>query len=219
MDKKLSDKKENVAAVKVSGLSARAFAVVKFILGVCLLPFVYASTVAFLSEFSTVDKAAQNYFWSGVLVFILIHLIIWEPAIFYLKGQKILEAIFSFFRPLVRVAPYLLPIYVVILFIIYIFSQFIFKSVLLTKYIIFLIGFNMALHIVFSARTLRSKQGDLLKANYLFGFSLIYIINIFLLAFCYNVIFNNFSIFDFISQVSRLSSDIFYTVFKQLFVQ
>ena len=42
MEKKGLVKKENVSLSNTAGLSARAFAVVKFVLGLCLLPFVYS---------------------------------------------------------------------------------------------------------------------------------------------------------------------------------
>jgi len=102
---------------KFSGLGKKSFGIIKFILGICLLPFVYSSSIAFLKEFGLIEKLLKDYFWQGIVTFILIYLFVWEPAKVYTKGQKLLEIIFSFFRPLVRIAPYLLPVYAIIIFI------------------------------------------------------------------------------------------------------
>jgi len=218
MEKKESVKRESVSLSNTAGLSARAFAVVKFIAGICLLPFIYSFSVAFLNEFSAVEKPVQNSFWAGVVSLLVLFLFIWEPAILYAKGQRLLEAVFCFFKPLVKVAPFLLPIYTVIVFLAYGLSAVIFKSTAPLKNFIFLAGFTMALHLIFGARSIRSKQGDFLKANYIFGFALIYIINISLLAFCLSLVFSEFSFVNYIERSYRVASDIFYAIFRQLFL-
>ena len=188
MRKKESLKKEipesdiGKPAPKISGFSAGAFGVIKFILGVSLLPFVYSLSVSFLKEFRLIDPQLQSYFWSGVVSLLVVYLFIWEPAAVYAKGQKLVEVIFQFFHPLVKFAPYLLPVYTLILFVAYAFAAVTFKSADTINYFVFLFGFSMAMHLVFSAKSMRSKQGDFLKANYIFGFSFIYIVNIALLA-------------------------------------
>jgi len=203
---------------KLSGLYNKSFGVIKFILGICFLPFVYSSTVAFLNEFNLVEKPLQNYFWAGVIVLLLVYLFVWEPVIVYTKGHKLLEFIFNFFKPLVRVAPYLLPIYTIILFIIYILLSLVVKSRWLIEYSIFLLGLTIALHLIFSAKTIRSKKGDFLKANYIFGFSFIYIVNLALLAFCLNFIFKDFSFVDFFNNSFQTAKNIFGSAFRQLFL-
>jgi len=204
-------------STKISGLGNKLFGVVKFILGLCLLVFVYSTTIIFLSELRLVEKASQGYLWSGVITMVLIYLFVWEPAIIYAKGQKILEVVFNFFRPLVRVAPYLLPIYTIIIFIVYQLLSLGIKSIWLIQYSVFLLGFSIALHLVYSAKTLRSKRNDFLKGNYIFGFSFVYILNLMLLAFCISLIFSGFSFVNFCNNSFSLAKDIFYTVFKQLF--
>ena len=224
MDKKESPKlkKEKTdslsAPAKIPGISAKAFGVIKFILGILLLPFVYSFTIAFLDEFALIDQSAQNCFWSGAVSLLLVYLFIWEPAIIYAKGQKLLEILFTFFRPLVRVAPYLLPIYTLLLFALYGIIFLFDKSQSLLNTFIFLTGFSMALHLVFSAKTLRSKQGDFLKGNYIFGFSFVYIINLLVFSFCVNLIFAKFSFVNFSNNSFQIAKGIFSAIFNQLFV-
>ena len=203
---------------KIAGFSNKAFGIIKLILGISLLPFVYSVSAIFLKEFSVTREALQGYFWSGVISFLVIYLIIWEPAIIYTKGHRLLELIFQFFKPMVRVAPYLLPIYTIVLLIIYEILSLTVKSSWLIDYMVFLFGFSIVLHLVFSAKSIRSKKGDFLKANYIFGFSFIYIINMLLLAFCLNLILKEFSFVRFFNGSFQFAKDIFYAVFKQLFL-
>jgi hypothetical protein len=201
-----------------SFLSSKLFGIIKFILGVCFLPFVYATTVSYLREFSLVGKNFENYFWLGGVVLILIYFFVWEPGIVYGKGQRLLEFIFNFFRPLVKVAPYVLPVYAIIIFVLYKLLSFVFSSPWLIRYSLFLLGMSLTLHIVYSAKTLRSKKNDFLKGNYIFSFSFIYIVDLILLGLFMSFIFESFSFVDFFSNTFSLAGKIFYSVFEQLFV-
>jgi hypothetical protein len=199
----------------ISGFFQKIFGMSKFILGICLLPFVYTASVAFLAEFSLIDVDAQRYFWSGVISMLITYLFIWEPAIVYARGQKLVGIIFNFLKPLVRIAPYVLPVYTIILFFIYLIIASLF---VLGNYFIFLFGLSMALHLIFSAKSLRSKKDGSLKGNYIFGFSLIYIINLALLAFFFSLIFEKFSFVNFCNNSFQIAKSIFGAVVKQLFL-
>ncbi|MDD5156137.1 MAG: hypothetical protein PHF11_06640, partial [Candidatus Omnitrophica bacterium] len=95
---------------KVSGLLQKIFGMSKFILGLCLLPFVFTVSSAFVAELGLIDFESQKYFWSGIITMLVVYLFIWEPAIIYARGQKLVELAFNFLRPLVRTAPYVLPV-------------------------------------------------------------------------------------------------------------
>lgn len=201
---------------KSSGFGQIIFGIIKFILGIFLLPFVYGVSVSFLNEFSQIDLAYQRNFWAGLISLIVIYLFVWEPAIIYAKGQRLLELVFSFVKPLVKVAPYLLPIYTIVIFIIYEISSFIYKDI--TVYFMFMFGFSIALHLIFSAKTLRGRKQDALKGNYIFGFSFVYIVNLMLLAFFLNMVFSKFSFVNFCNYAFQIAGGVFKIVFKQLFV-
>jgi hypothetical protein len=201
-----------------SSLSGKLFGIIKFILGLCFLPFVYSTTVSFLREFSQIGKTFENYFWLGGITLVLIYFFVWEPGIVYSKGQRLLEFVFNFFKPLVKVAPYVLPVYAIILFVAYELLSLIIKSPWLIRYALFLLGLSMTLHIVYSAKTLRSKKNDFLKGNYIFGFSFIYTIDLMLLALFLNLIFEKFSFVSFFGSAFSLAKSIFFSVFKQLFI-
>lgn len=190
----------------------------KLAIGICLLPALYAVTFCFIGELAKLEVAAARPFVWGIISFLAIYLFIWEPAIIFKKGQRVLEVIFRFFAPLVKVAPFVLPIYTILISIGYFIGLNFSGMKELTPFFIFGIGFSLALHLVFCAKTLRTKSGDKLKANYIFGFACIYILDALLLALFFNLAFEHFSFLNFFNGSYQLSKSICLTIFKQLFL-
>lgn len=198
--------------------SRKALSVLKFIIVVFLLPWVYSFTAAFINESKTIQKPLLDLFTAGIVTFLVFYLFIYQPNRIYQKGQKITEATFRFFSPLIRVASSVVPIYSVALFIIYYIASFSVKSHLLLESFIFLFGFSIALHLVFTARTLHSRQGDFLMINYLFSFGFIYIFNIALFALGFSILFQSFSWLNFGKESFLITKHIFTIIFSQLFL-
>jgi len=197
---------------------AKPLSIVKFILGLMLLPLVYSVSGSFLMETSQVRFYSQAYFWSGVGVLLAIHLFICELDEVYLKGRKIVEAIFWLVKPLVRVAPFVLPIYLILAALVYGVTVLWSGSTGVKNVFVFMFGFTASLHLVYSAKDLRSREDDFLKANYIFGFSFIYILNLVLLSYIFSLIFNRFSFVDFFNSSYRSAGDILFSLFSQLFI-
>jgi hypothetical protein len=181
------------------------------------LPFVYSFSLSFLNELSVLAPNLQNSFWAGVISFLLVYLFIWEPAPVYVRGQKILEVIFSFFKPLVKVAPFLLPVYLIILTLLYGCFALAGSAQRVADVFLFLFGLSIGLHLVFSAKSLRTRQEDFLKASYIFGFAFVYILNVVLLSLVLSFMFEHFSFVNFCNSSYQNTADIFSVVFKQLF--
>jgi len=83
---------------------------------------------------------------------------------------------------------------------------------------LFLISFSLVFHLVLTAETLRDRELGLARANYLFGFSLIYLLNILMLAAGLHFMFKKFLFLDFLSQAGKGSLFIYQSVFRQLFI-
>jgi hypothetical protein len=203
---------------KLQALTKRSLSVFKLLLGLSFLTFVYSSTKAFVAEFSNIELRYQRPLWEGLVAFVIVYFFVYEPAKVYQKGQKILEVIFKFFAPLVKVAPYVLPIYTILLFCLYPLFALIFPYDETLVYFVFLFGFSLALHLVFGAKSLRTKTGDFLKANYIFGFTLVYIIDVLLFSLLLNLVFEKFSFVDFFNVAYKTSHEIIVAVIKQIFV-
>ena len=198
--------------------SRKALIVLKSIIVVLLLPGVYSFSAAFINESKLIEEILLIQFSRGIISFLVIYLFIYAPGKVYQKGQKITEATFRFISPLVKFAPFVLPIYSIILFLIYgLIFRFV-KTDLLLELFMFLIGFSIIFHLVFSARILHSRKDDFLMINYLFSFGIIYIINITLLALGFSVLFESFSWFSFYRISFQIAKGIFSAIFNQLFL-
>jgi hypothetical protein len=216
MEKNLSPEEKIFQPSKIEKIVQKLLVVLKLFLGILLLPFVYSSTKVFLEQLFNIEL--KNAFFSGIAFFLLIYLFIWEPAVIYKKGQRFVQIIFGFFSPLIKVAPYLLPIYTIFSFLLYFLFLLIFKNQQLLESFMFLFGLTISFHLVFSAKSLKSKPSDYLKANYIFGFSFVWLVNIIILSFGFNLIFKEYSFVDFFNQTFKFGLEIYKAVFKQLFL-
>lgn len=189
----------------------------KFTIGIVLLPVIYAVSVCFTQELIKLEPVVIYSFVWGIMGFLGVYLFVGEPVILYKKGQKIVEGIVRFFAPLVKVASFVLPIYMIIIFTAYLIARNFTDVQEYASLTLFIVGFSLALHLVFSAKTLRSKQGDPLKSGYLFGFSWIYILDALILAFFFNSAFEKFSFISFVNGSYQISQGVYLSVFKQLF--
>ena len=214
-----SAEEESPSPIKVGFLRVLSFllTLAKLILGLMLLPFVYSTSVAFFNSLRLANQVALVYFFAGVFTLLVVHLFIWELKIVYSAGGKLLALIFSFIQPLVKVAPYLLPTYTIIIFIIYSIVLLFSKSQEVLYYFIFFFGFSMSMHLIFSSRSLRTKRGDFLKANYIFGFCLIYMINLVLVATFLNLVIADYSLITFFRSSFRTGENILVVILAQLF--
>ena len=198
--------------------SKKALTVLKFLIILFLLPWVYSFSSAFIIEAQIIKKPFLDSFLWGVVSFVIIYLFFYAPTAIYKKQQLVTEATFRFISPLVKFAPFLLPIYSIGLFALYCLISLFIKSSLTLLYFMFLIGFSFIFHLVFTAKILHSRKGDFLMINYLFSFGFIYIINIVILALIFSILFEPFSWFNFAKGAFEISKYIFRSVFTQLFL-
>lgn len=192
---------------------------IELILGVCLLPACYAVAGSFLKEFSLIEKTAQYYFWAGAITLMMVSLLFWEPAVIYAKGSEFLGIIFGFSKSLAAVISFLVPVYALILFVVYIGLPLIIEAKAgWGNYFIFFFGMSVALHIIFSIKALRAKEKDFLKADYIFGSCAVFIVAMAFTAFCLSLLFKEFSYMNFSNNSYRAAHTILGIAFKQLFL-
>ena len=196
----------------------KIFEILKFVFFILLLPVVVASTIGFVQGLGALSKETIEFLLYGIVVYLFIHVFIYEPQPVYQYGQNLVTVIFRFFSPLVKVASFLFPIYTILLLIISYFVGLIFKSKDLGNYFMFTISATFTMHMVFTAKILRDKDSNIIKPNYFFAISLIYVINIFILAMMFNLILGEFSFIKFFSTATTLAGNVYRAVFKQLFV-
>lgn len=194
--------------------------ILKFIFAVVFFPILVAVSLSFSNELQKLSPHLVSAFVWGVFTYLVIHLLLYEPAPVYQKGQKITEIVFKFFAPLVRLASFFLPIFTILLLLAFYLLTITLKKPLRLEYqsyFMFFISLFMILHIVFTAASLRNRQTDFLKANYFFAMEFIYIINIGIIAGMFSLIFTEFSFLNFFNGACSITQNIFVVVFNQLF--
>ncbi|MDP2939413.1 MAG: hypothetical protein Q8O13_04950 [Candidatus Omnitrophota bacterium] len=199
-------------------MANKIISILKLIFAVLLLPIVIAISFSFYSQLNILENLTVSYFTWGIFSFLILYHLIWEPEIIFKKGQRIVEIIFKFFTPLVKIASFCLPIYTLLTLIIYLLLSLLTAELKnFVNYFIFFVSFFLTMHIVFAAKSLKSRESDFLKANYFFAMELIYIVNLSIIAGAFNLIFWDFSFLDFFRLSCQNTQNIFLPIFNQLF--
>ena len=215
----------------------------RFLFGVLLLPVAVAVSIVLyrqLISLEDIGSPQQIYFFYGIIAYSIFHLLIYRPAKLYIFSHELLHAVSSWLfggktkqfqvtdkggsvtttksNTFINLAPYLFPIYTILIWLIYFLFSLFHNLERYTGPCLFLIGLSLAFHIIFTAELLKTKQRDLVKSGYLFSISIIYIVNISIVAFALNLIFPSFSFVDFFKSSYQTVGDIYSFLFRQLFL-
>jgi len=175
-------------------------------------------TTGFVNELFLLDPIQTNCFLWGIIGYLVFYLFVAEPYGIYQYGKTIIGDIFKFFAPLVIIAPLVLPIYSILLLILFYFSSYFIKNIDLSVYFLFFASFTFTMHMIFTARDLRQQDSETLKSQYFFSIALIYILSVVSVALMLNLCLSRFSFVNFIKTTFYLSGDIYRAIFNQLFV-
>ncbi len=195
----------------------RLLSILKLALAVLLLPVVISITVSFLANLKSMDSVVSSAFGWGVVVYLILHILLYEPAQVYDTGKKISEQALVFFSPMIKVAGFCIPIFTILTFVAYYIASCIWKELKLFPYFTFLASFTLTMHLVFTANSLKRKQPGDLKENYFFSIFIIYIINMLIVAGAFSLLSSEFSFLNFIKKCGEVSAAIYTVSFKQLF--
>ncbi|MCM8783952.1 MAG: M50 family metallopeptidase [Candidatus Omnitrophica bacterium] len=216
--------------------------VLKFILGILLIPFCFGTTVSLYHQISKISSYSTEevvFLW-GVVLYIVMHIFIFKPQRIYVFGHEMVHALFSWLSGgkikkikisdeggevktdkinfLTLIAPYIFPTYTLLFSILFFVFDASYKlDIIYLRLFLFLLGFSLTMHILMTAETLRRIQPDLIQAGYLFSIVLIYLVNISLMAFVLSRIFSYFSFSSFFNLSLGLTRNIFSRILNQLF--
>lgn len=192
--------------------------ILKFVFFILLLPLVVGSTVGFNYELGNLPEELSSAFIFGMAAYLIFHLFIYKPQGAYQYGQGLVSGVFKFFAPLVEVASFLIPIYAFIGLIGLAAAVLGFHSAKMGWYCMVFIGMTLTMHLIFASEALQAKEQSVLRPNYFFSISLIYIINIFIVAAVFYLVLKDFSFADFFGTAKGITLHAYRRVFNQLFV-
>lgn len=216
--------------------------IIKVLIGILLLPVTLAVTLAFSGQLSQIQEfqGLAGYFLKGVIIYLIMHLILYKPNYFYVLGHEIAHALatlvcggrvssFSasgrgggvlttksnFF---IALFPYFFPSYTIFFWLVYLLLS-VFRDVsAYVPHFLFLVGFSLTLHLVMTIDALKVKQSDIFKTGYLFSVSLIYILNILLVSFILSLVFKDFIFSSFFHSTLQRAGDVYYGIYEYLFL-
>ncbi len=169
---------------------------IKFLVGILLLPAIYALTVSFWMELENLGKL-YPLICSGMLAYVIFYIFLFALKGVYDIGHKVFSEIFSFSEGLSLIVPLAFPVIpFLVLSILFLLTQF--TTVRgIERYMVFLFGFTLAMHVVLSARTIYDADSNVIKAHYFFSMGLIYIANLLIIAALLGMSYSNFVFAEF----------------------
>ena len=196
----------------------RILSVLKLILAVLLLPLTIGITASFWENLRLVQSSISGAFGWGVVSYLILHILLYEPAQVFDTGKKITEKATGFLLPMFKIAGFCIPIFTILSFAAYYLSSLIWKNVDLFPFFAFLAAFTFTMHIAFTANALKGKQAGWLKENYFFSIFIIYIINMLIITGAFTLLTSEFSFLEFWKRAAGIAGAIYTASFRQLFV-
>ena len=220
-------------------MSAR---IAKVLIGIFLFPVAIAATFAFSQELATIKElhTLSAYFLKGVVIYLIMHLVLYKPSYFYVLGHELAHAIATLIcggkvnsihvsgrggavsttksNFFIALFPYFFPTYTIFVWLVY-FLVSLFRDIsMFAGQFLFIIGFTLSLHLVMTIDSMKIKQSDILKTGYLFSVSLIYTLNILLLGLILSLVFKDFSFSAFFQTLVNQTSSSYFAIYEYLFL-
>ncbi len=190
----------------------------KLIFAFVLIPLTAVLTIGFTKSLSELTHAHGHFFWLGVLIYVIVHIFVYEPRGIYQFGQKLSSLILGFYPPLVDIGARILPIYTLLSLMAFCFIHLFYKKSGYEIYFMFLTGFTLTLHIVLTTQELREENKSAASPNYFLFIQLIYIFLVLLTAILFTFIVPKYSFATFFYSVLESIKDIYAAIFHQLFI-
>ncbi len=213
--------------------------VLKFIIGVLIIPVAFGISMAFYANIVMVKELAGslNFFLWGVASYTALHLLFYKPTYLYVLGHEAVHAGVAWIfgakvksfkvskkggsvgatksNAVIELSPYFVPIYAIIITIVYfvIASSYNINSYVFT----FLIGFALAFHMISTIEVMKIRQPDIVKSGYLFSIVLVYALNIVVISLIFSMLLPAFSAKKFFIDAWRMSGHVYIAIVKRMF--
>ena len=191
--------------------------ILQFILAILLIPVLYTSIQNFAHHFSTYPDLYREFFLWGIVSLVLMYLFICKPLAVYQFGQNAVSGLFKFVSPLDKFFSYILPFYLIIIFLLFYVIMVLFKTSKFDPYFMFFAGFAFALQLIFTAQGIQEEENSSLKPTYLFSMSLVIVLNILLLVLLFDLILKKFTFPHFSLAIYNDARSIYEAAFQKIY--
>ena len=200
-------------------MGEKMLVVLKFICAVLLIPMVIATVLALELGVGKLHPEIQQAIITGTIAYVLMKFFIYDFDAVYKFGQNMVGSCFQFLKPVMDFAPYVIPIYTLLVIIAYVIVNAMNKLGSYEPLFVTVIAFTFAMHVILTAQDLYNKDTTPGKPNYFFAMGLIFIVDVFLMVMLFSLAGKGLSFVQFFQGLSTTSGNIYTAVFKQLFVR
>ncbi|HQP09960.1 MAG TPA: hypothetical protein PKV41_01075 [Candidatus Omnitrophota bacterium] len=183
--------------------------IIKIILAVLIFPVVWACGVVFQQHIMALPHSYGEFFFWGILGFLLLFLFFYQFWGVYEFGQRVMTSIFQVTFPIGKIFLNIIPFYLtVILLLYYVMTNFL--GIKITDfYFMFFSGFAFAMHILLMAQDMQQQEKTLIKPAYLFAMGIVTVLMIFVTVLLLDLVFKRFTFPEFFDAVSEKSWDVY----------
>lgn len=191
----------------------------KLVAIIVFIPLSIASAQSFFIQlhglWTNYDRAfnlPQQYFVAGILVYAALHFLLHKPITTYVFAHEMSHAVWTWLflgrveninvakeggnvtvsksNFLITLAPYFFPFYTVLLVLVYFLAKLLWLGIA-DYYLafIFLLGFTLCFHLLFTLHTLRTEQSDIKTTGIIFSALLIFLLNLQVITALLNLVF------------------------------
>lgn len=236
MAKRLSNRHPNKARNP-----SKAKSLVKNTIGIFLLPVVISITRNFYFELTDIKVLTEpsKYFLLGFAAYVFMYIVLFKLEYFYVLGHEFIHTIFIWIfggkiisikvkkdrgsvtstkkNIFIDLAPYLVPIYTILIALVYLLGSSFWNLYPLVRHFIFFAGFSFSFHLVMTIDKMKIEQPDFLDFGYLNSLTLIYLVNVIIIALFLGLLFPNFVFKEFMISFFEDTKELYITLFDQLF--
>ncbi|MBU4305215.1 MAG: hypothetical protein KJ893_06315 [Candidatus Omnitrophica bacterium] len=213
----------------------------KLIIGIALIPVCVGASIAFYELICAVrpQSSAHVVFLAGIVCYAVLYLASFKMNFLYVLGHEAVHAIFALLcggtvksfnvstkggsvgttktNVLISLGPYFFPFYTIILCAGFMAAAFFRPEIIrYANVFMFLLGFSISFHFLMTVNSLRTEQPDLAENGHLFSITLLYLINLIILAVLLSVVFKGTDIAGFFYKAAEYSRGIFSAIWQAL---
>lgn len=216
---------------------------IRLTLGVLFLPTAIGFSLAFYEQVTAVREvgAAEILFLLGVTAYLAFHVLVSAPTRAYVLGHELMHASATWLSggkvqgfhvgsksgsvvankvtSLIALAPYLVPIYAVLLSLLFAAAGLFWEMTRWTPWFFFGLGATLAFHLVFTINSLKEKQSDLEVVGPLLGLGLILWTNLTIMIGVMDIVVPEIHFGSYLVEGFQHARSIYGGIFVQLFVR
>ena len=150
----------------------------RIIFTIFFAPVVYATGVNFYQHLSVYPVPHGEFFKWGMFAFLLVFLFLYRFDRMYQGGQSGMTEAFKFLTPLNHTIARVIPVYTLLLFVIFFIWGKFQDLTPYVQYFQFFAGFFFLMHIILLARELQDEESSFIKTSYFFQMSLYFVLSL-----------------------------------------